>query len=303
MHIPNGFLTDPVCTVSTLAAAAAVGAGFARLRQTGGARSAGLVAATGAGIFAAQMVNFPIDQGTSGHVLGAALAAIVLGPWCGMLAMTVVVLVQLLFGDGGTTTLGANVLNMAVVGTLTASLLYTLSTRYLSGPNGKLLGAAAAALGSVLAAAGLCSLELAASGRFEPAEVFGRMMGVHALIGIGEALVTLAIVAAVLAAGSHGKWLSGRRAIAGALAVAVVVAGLIAPLASTAPDGLERVAQDLNFANLASHDSWAIAPDYAAPGIAWPALAVALAGIGGVAIVAVGNYIVSRTAMVKVRQR
>jgi cobalt/nickel transport system permease protein len=304
MHIPNGFLTDPVCTVSTLTATAALSASFARVRQLDNSRSAPLMAATGAGIFAAQMVNFPIDGGTSGHVLGAALAAIVLGPWRGMLTMAVVLATQcFLFGDGGTSTLGANILNMAVVGTLAAAGLYALATRCVSGAKGQLLGACAATFGSVLAAASVCAVELAASGTYGLAEVFTAMVRVHAAIGLSEALATAALVGALIAIRSEGRSLSSRKLMVGSLALAVAVAGLLAPLASTAPDGLEKVAQDLNFANLGSDNLWAVAPDYVTPGIVWPALAVALAGVAGVAVVYVTAYTVGRTATVKVRKR
>ena len=304
MHIPNGYLTDPVCAVSTLAATAALGASIARVRQLDPSRSAALMAATGAGIFAAQMVNFPIDHGTSGHVLGAALAAIVLGPWCGMLTMAVVLMAQcLLFGDGGASTLGANVLNMAVVATLAASGIYTLATRSIAGAKGQVLGAGAAALGSVLAAAAICSLELAASGTYATGEVLSAMLRVHTTIGLGEALATASLVGAALALRAEDRALSTRGLMIGSLAVAIAVAGLLAPIASSAPDGLERVAQDLNFANLGSDSLGLIATDYALPGIGLPELAVALAGIAGVLIVFVTAYTVGRTATAKVRKR
>lgn len=302
MHIPNGFLSDPVCTVSTAASLAALGVGFARARQSDNSRSAAIMAATGAGIFAAQMVNFPIQVGTSGHVLGAALAAIVLGPWRGMLTLAVVLAVQcFVFGDGGASTLGANVLNMAVAGTLTAWALYTPITRRVAGARGQLLGAAVAAFGSVLASATLCSLELAASGTYPLAEVFSAMIGVHAVIGLSEAMITVAILALALAAGATHRPLSTRGVMACGLIAAIAVAGLLAPLASSAPDGLDRVAEDLQFAGLAT-SSWALAPEYAAPGVGWPALAVALAGIAGVVFVFVSSYTVGRSAMVKVRK-
>ncbi|MBI3836866.1 MAG: energy-coupling factor ABC transporter permease [Planctomycetia bacterium] len=303
MHIPNGFLTDPVCTASTLAATAALGVGFARLRQLDGSRSSAVMAATGAGIFAAQLVNFPIDHGTSAHVLGAALAAIALGPWCGMLTMTLVLTAQcLLFGDGGLSTLGANILNMAVAGTLVASVFYTLGTRHVAGAKGKLLGAAAAAFGSVLASASLCAIELAASGTYGLADVLSAMLGVHAVIGVSEALISVSIVAAALTLRNEKRSLSTGRVMIGGLVLAAAVAGLVAPLASTAPDGLERVAADLNFASRAT-SSYAIAPDYSIPGIAWPTLAMALAGIAGVVVVFVATYTVGRTATAKVRKQ
>ncbi len=295
MHIPNGFLTDPVCTASTLAAATALGVGIVRMRHQDNSRAtSGLMAATGASIFAAQMVNFPIDHGTSAHVLGAALAAIALGPWRGMLTMVMVLSAQcFLLGDGGTSTLGANILNMAVAGTLTASILYSVATRCVAGTRGKLLGAALAAFGSVLASATLCAIELAASGTFGFADVLGAMLSVHAAIGLSEALLSVAVVAIALSAQSE-RPLSTRRAGWAGLALAVVLAGMIAPLASTAPDGLERVAQDLSFAELAT-TSWSVMPDWAA--------AMPLAGIVGVLFVFVSTYTVGRTATAKINNR
>ncbi len=303
MHIPNGFLTDPVCTVSTLASAGAIGYGFARIRQSDSSRSATLMAATGAGIFAAQMVNFPVDGGTSGHVIGAALAAIALGPWRGMLTMAVVLAVQcLVFGDGGMRVLGANVLNMAVVGTLVSWGVYQFTTARVRGTGGKLAGAGAAAFASVLAAAALCSVELAASGTRAMPEVFSAMMSVHVVIALCEAIVTMTVVAAALALVAERRLTSPRSMTIAGLALAIAVAGILAPLASSSPDGLERVAADLSFSNLAT-STFAVVPGYEAPGIAWPALAVAAAGIVGVAIVFASTYTVGRTAKVRVRKQ
>jgi cobalt/nickel transport system permease protein len=302
MHIPDGFLTDPVCTVCTLASAGSIGYGFARSREADSSRWAALMAVTGAGIFAAQMVNFPIDSGTSGHVIGAALAAIVLGPWRGMLTMAIALSVQcFVFGDGGTRALGANLLNMAVVAPLVASALYALIARRVSGANGKLLGAGAAAFGAVLASAAMCSLELAVSGTYGFTQVFAAMIGAHLVIALAEAAMTMTIVAAALAMLAEDRVLSTRGVMVGGLALAVVVAGVLAPVASLNPDGLERVAVDLSFADLAT-GSWAIAPDYAAPGIAWPALAVAIAGIGGALFVFATTYTIGRTAKARVRK-
>ncbi len=303
MHIPNGFLTDPVCTVSTLASAGAIGYGFSRIRQADSSRSGALMAATGAGIFAAQMVNFPIDGGTSGHVLGAAVAAIALGPWRGMLTMAIVLAVQcLIFGDGGLSVLGANVLNIAVVGTLVSWGVYQYTTRRVSGMSGKLLGAGAAAFGSVLAAATICAAELAVSGTYAMSEVFSAMLSVHLLIALCEAIVTTAVVAAAIALAAEHRLSSPRSVMSVGLALAIAVAGLLAPLASSSPDGLERVAQDLNFAALAT-DSFALVAGYEAPGVAWPAAAVALAGMFGVLVVFASNYTLARAAKVRLPKR
>ena len=131
--------------------------------------------------------------------------------------------------------------------------------------------------------------------------VFSAMLSVHAGIGVSEALVSVALVAAGLALRGERQEFSTRQVMLGGLAVAIAIAGVLAPWASTAPDGLDRVANDLRFATLAT-DSWAVAPDYAAPGVGWPALAVALAGIAGTVFVFVSTYTVGRTATVKVRK-
>jgi len=303
MHIPNGFLTDPVCAATTLASAAALGYGIARLRRDEFASSAPLMAATGAGIFAAQMVNFPIDGATSGHVIGAALAAIALGPWRGMLTMTIVLAVQsLVFGDGGLAVLGANVLNMAVVSTLVSWGVYQFTTRRLGGMPGQLAGAGAAAFASVLAAAVACSAELAISGTFAAGEVLSAMLSVHLVIALCEGLITVSIVAAAMAISAQPRLASPRNLAIVGIAAAIAVAALLAPLASSSPDGLERVAENLNFAALAV-DTFAIVPEYELPGVSSPLMAVALAGVFGVAIVAVASYAIGRTATVRVRKQ
>jgi cobalt/nickel transport system permease protein len=302
MHIPDGFLTDPVCAASTLASAGAIGYGVVRMRDADASRSAALMAAAGAGVFAAQMVNFPVDGGTSGHVIGAAVLAIALGPWRAMLTMAVVLAVQcFVFGDGGLKSLGANVLNMAVVAPFVAASVYQFATCRVSGASGKLLGAGAAAFGSVLAAAAMCAVELAASGTYPIAPVMTAMIAAHLAIALCEALATMALVAAATALVSESRAVSTRNVLVGGLALAVVVAGVLAPLASAYPDGLERVAGDLNFAALAT-TSYAVLPDYEAPLAGWPMLAVALAGVVGVALVFASTYTVGRTARVRVRK-
>jgi cobalt/nickel transport system permease protein len=285
-----------------LASAGAIGYGFSRIAEKDTSRTAAVMAATGGAIFAAQMVNVPIDGGTSGHVIGAAAAAILLGPARAMLTMAIVLAVQcFVFGDGGVRALGANMLNMAVVAPLVAAAIYQFTTRRVAGTSGKLLGAGAAAFGSVLAAAAMCAVELAASGTYQLAGVLAAMLGTHLAIALCEALATVALVAAALALASERRVLSTRGVTIGGLALAVAVAVVLAPAASTYPDGLERVAADLNFADLAT-SSYAVLPEYEAP-VAWPMLAVALAGVIGVALVFAGTYAVGRTAKVPVRKQ
>jgi cobalt/nickel transport system permease protein len=152
-------------------------------------------------VFAAQMLNFPIAGGTSGHFLGAALAAVLLGPWLACLTIAVVVIVQaFVFADGGISALGANVLNMGVLGALLAGCLLVVARRLLPPRRRVFLGSVAVvAWLAVMAGAAATSLELAISGTVPLGTVLPAMLGVHALIGIGEAVITVAAVAAVLA--------------------------------------------------------------------------------------------------------
>jgi cobalt/nickel transport system permease protein len=149
-------------------------------------------------IFAAQMLNFPVVGGTSGHLLGGVLAAVLLGPWAGAIVIAVVLVVQcLIFQDGGLTALGANILNMSFVGTMGGWAVFVLLKLAL-GKKGVLAAVAVAAWISVIMASAACALELALSGTVAAAVVFPAMLGIHALIGIGEAVITTLAVSFVL---------------------------------------------------------------------------------------------------------
>jgi cobalt/nickel transport system permease protein len=297
MHIPNGFLSDPVCAITTAASAAACGAGIWRVRRTFVGRDCESLAAAGAAIFAAQMINFPIDHGTSGHLLAAAATALVLGPWTATLAIGLVLAVQAtLFGDGSLTTWGANLLAMGIVAPWSAWAVSRLAACAAPSRTGNLLGAAAGAWVSVVAAAGACSLLLAAAGRAPLADVLPAMLQAHFAVGLSEALLTVALVAAIgarsrlpLASASLGR-LAARRT----LSIAAVVTMVLAPWASAAPDGLESVARRLGFAVAAVPGLAGLAPDYVLPGVSLAPLAIGLAGLVGVMIVFVAGYLGSR---------
>jgi cobalt/nickel transport system permease protein len=201
MHIPDGFLDPGVAAATGVMAGGAVAIGLRKAEATFDERRAPLLGVTAAFVFAAQMLNFPVAGGTSGHVLGAALAAILLGPWLACLVLAVVLLVQaFLFADGGVSALGANVLNMGVVGALGAGLVMGVAMRVLPRTRRAFLGATAVASWlAVVAGAIACSFELALSGTVPLGTVLPAMVGVHALIGVGEAVVTVAAVSAVLA--------------------------------------------------------------------------------------------------------
>jgi cobalt/nickel transport system permease protein len=201
MHIPDGFLSPEVAAACAVPAVAAVGYGLRRADVDLDDRRVPLLGVTAAFVFAAQMLNFPVAGGTSGHFLGAALAAILLGPWLACVVLAVVLGVQaFLFADGGITALGANVLNMGVLGGLVAGGV-TAGARRLAGDRRRTLLAvtAAGAWLAVMAGAAATAVELAISGTVPLATVLPAMLGVHAAIGLGEAAITVAAVGAVMA--------------------------------------------------------------------------------------------------------
>ena len=201
MHIPDGFLDLPVAVATGAAAALAVGYACSRLSKTLPPEKIPLLGVAGAFVFAGQMINFPVAGGTSGHLLGAALITILLGPWAAMLVITAVLIVQcFVFQDGGLSALGANIVNMAVVGPLLAALFYRGLRRVASGRAQPYVAAAVTAWMTVVAAAAACSLELVASGTAAASVVFPAMLGVHMLIGCGEAALTVGALAVVCAA-------------------------------------------------------------------------------------------------------
>jgi len=200
MHIPDGFLN--VATVATTAAVSAGGIGNAvRIANKKlGERQVPLMGVLAAFIFAAQMLNFPIIGGTSGHLIGAALVAIMLGPWAGVLIMSCVLIAQcLIFQDGGLLALGANIFNMGIVASFSGYYIYRLVTSLLgTGRRSQLVGGFMAAWGSVFLASIVCAIELAVSGTSPIGVVLPAMAGFHALIGIGEGLITGAVLSLVL---------------------------------------------------------------------------------------------------------
>jgi cobalt/nickel transport system permease protein len=201
MHIPDGFLSNEVAIACAVPAVAAVGYGLRRAEVDLDDRRVPLLGVTAAFVFAAQMLNFPVAGGTSGHFLGAALAAVLLGPWLAGLVLAVVLGAQaFVFADGGITALGANVLNMGVLGGVVVGGLMLAARRALPTTRGALLGVAAggAWLAVMVGAAG-CAIQLAASGTVPLGTVLPAMLGVHAVIAAGEAVITVAAVGAVLA--------------------------------------------------------------------------------------------------------
>jgi cobalt/nickel transport system permease protein len=200
MHIPDGFLAPEVAAACAVPAIGAVGYGLRRASRELDERRVPLLGVTAAFVFAAQMLNFPVAGGTSGHFLGAALAAILLGPWLAGLVLAVVLAVQsFVFADGGVTALGANILNMGVIGALVVGGLMVGAQRVLPQRRGAFLAVAGVgAWLAVMAGATATAVELAISGTVPLGTVLPAMLGVHTLIGIGEAVITVAAVSAVM---------------------------------------------------------------------------------------------------------
>ncbi|WP_399926150.1 energy-coupling factor ABC transporter permease [Streptomyces kanamyceticus] len=340
MHVPDGFIDAPVSAAAGLVAAGAValslkgarrelgGAAGSSVAGSGGERTAPLAGLVAAFVFAVQMLNFPVAAGTSGHLLGGALAAILVGPFTGVLCVSVVLLMQgVLFADGGLTALGVNITDMAVVTTVVAYVVFRGLVKVL--PRGRRSVTAAsfvAALLSVPAAAVAFTLIYTVGGTTDVSltKVATAMIGVHILIGVGEAAITALTVGAVIAvrpdlvygargltrplklrvggelvdasaataptpfavpARSHRKvWLAG-------IATSLVLAGVVSFYASGNPDGLEKVAHDKGIDKKTEDHATADSPlaDYGVKDITDARLSGGLAGVIGVGVTVVAG--------------
>ncbi|HEX7132996.1 MAG TPA: energy-coupling factor ABC transporter permease [Iamia sp.] len=203
MHAPDGFIDGPTSLAMGVVAAGGVGVCLRRAGQELEEKQVPLAGLTAAFVFAVQMLNFPVASGTSGHLLGGVLAAVLVGPYVGALCVTVVVAVQaLLFADGGLTALGFNVVNMALVTALGGYLVFVGLRRVLPRTRSAVSLAAglAAGVGVVLSSLAF-SLQYAigGTGGADAGAVTASMVGVHVLIGIGEGVITGLTVSAVLA--------------------------------------------------------------------------------------------------------
>jgi cobalt/nickel transport system permease protein len=307
MHIPDGFVDVPTAVVT---GAMALGVVALAIRKTGkelGERTVPLLGVTAAFIFAAQMLNFPVAAGTSGHFLGAMLAAALLGPWAATVTLTVVVVAQaLVMADGGITALGANALNMAVIPVFVGYGLFLLLRRLLPrNSTGYLISLAASSWVSIVAASAACAVELALSDTLPLRNALPAMVSVHMVIGLGEALITVAIASAVLAArpdlvrtydlpaghvlrkeaGPSSSRVRFWSFVTGAFVVAAALAVFVSPFASAAPDGLKSVTIEQGAGSAATDAPvWRFSPlpDYQLPGVESQSLSTALAGLIGI---------------------
>jgi len=274
LHIPDGFLSVFISILFWLLTIAVVAYALRRVNNDLGERQVPMMGVLAAAIFAGQMLNFSVAGGTSGHLMGAALATILLGPWAAILVMTCVVSVQaLIFQDGGLLVLGANIFNMGIVGVAVSYMAYrTMQWLGRGAKRGLLAGGFIAAWLSVEASALSVALQLAIS-NVSPANIaIPAMGGVHALIGIGEGLITIGALAFLYKARPDLVGIGAERPVQGRL---VWVFGLLvalgltiaSPLASSNPDGLEWVAGQGGFLDLARIPLFNLIPDYTLPGV------------------------------------
>ena len=203
MHIPDGFIDGPTSLAAMLVAIGGVAMCLKKTSATLDDRDIPVVGLAAAFVFAAQMLNFPVANGTSGHFFGGVLAAVLVGPYAGALAVTVVLAVQaVLFADGGLSALGLNVVNMALVGSFAGYGIFLLIRKLLGPATPTItLSAGIAAFAAPVLAAALFVGEYAIGGNdaVSTGSVAGAMIGVHALIGIGEGIITALAVGSVMA--------------------------------------------------------------------------------------------------------
>lgn len=285
MHIPQNLLDGNLCPVTAVISGLCLaGAALAAYRSAEKPRPLRF-AAVSAFIFAAQMMNFPINGGTSGHLLGGVLASALLGVPFGVLALALVVTIQaLVFADGGLTVLGANVLNMAVLGAGLGGLLRLGLLRKLPASGARIwIATGLASWASVMLAALACAVELALAGVLPLERVAPAMLGIHALIGVGEALITCAALALFERPATIGVAPASRGFAAPALA-AVLIALCLSPFASPLPDGLEAVMAQYQVLHEAAPLFVTPLADYQIAGVASGALSTGLAGLIGVVL-------------------
>lgn len=273
MHIPDGFLTPAVSTAAL--AIAAIGVGISSSKLKGNKEDFIKMGFVGGCIFAAQMLNFPIPGGTSGHLIGGVLAAAVLGPSAAVLVMTAILILQaVLFHDGGLFALGANILTMGIIAPLTGAALIAVAKRLLPGKSFS-LAVIPAGLISVLSAALATGLLLAASGTISLSIVIPAMLGWHLWIGLAEGAATLVIILLIQ-----------RLHLNLSVNSLTFILLCLTPFASSLPDGLERVALDLGFMSR-EQSIWEGGPmiGYSIKALGESSLSTLLAGIIGSAVI------------------
>ena len=305
MHLPDGFLDAKTALLSTGAATAGVAVALRQVRAALQPRQMPLLGLSAAFVFAAQMLNFPIAGGTSGHLLGGVLIAVLLGPSAAVLVLTCVLLVQcFMFADGGLMALGANVFNMALVNVCAGYFVFRSLKALLRMEEARatVLAAAFAAWSGTVLAAIACAGELALSKTVSWALAFAAMTNVHMLIGLGEGLATGLITLAVLRtrpqliAGARETGTQARLSfIAYGFLVCCGLAIFVAPFACPWPDGLDAVARKLGFEGQATRSLEGPFADYRLPWVGSTTAATAIAGLIGTLLAFIAAYALART--------
>jgi cobalt/nickel transport system permease protein len=303
MHIPDGFIDLRTAAAAAVLAGVGIALALRDVRRRLPPRRVPLIGLAAAFVFAAQMLNFPVAAGTSGHLIGAVLVCVLLGPAAAVIVMTTVLVLQcLMFADGGVTALGANILNMGVIAPTAGYAVYwALRRTGTGGLRSVLLAAGFAAWCSTLAAALACAVELAASGAAPWNLALPAMGGVHMLIGLGEAVITMLVVAVVARArpelidGTDSGPMSHRAFLVYGVLATLALLVFVAPVASSLPDGLDWVAGRLAFADRATALQAAPLEGYSlAVAVASPGMATALAGLIGAAVAFAVAWFLSR---------
>ncbi|HUI07674.1 MAG TPA: energy-coupling factor ABC transporter permease [Verrucomicrobiae bacterium] len=305
MHIPDGFLDAKTAMATAGLAAGGLAIALRQVRRQLPRRKIPLLGLAAAFVFAAQMLNFPVAGGTSGHFVGGVLTAVLLGPSAAVVVLASVLIVQcFLFADGGVTALGANVFNMGLIGGVVGYAIYRLVRRVSPGTRGVVMAAAFAAWCSTVLAAIVCAGELALSGTVAWPVAFPAMANVHMLIGIGEGVITALVIVAIARArpelleqsvGEHADPGFGTVLVFG-LVISFGLALFVAPFACSWPDGLDKVAKTLGFEHRAAGQPLLHSPIpvYQLPGVSSAAVATALAGAIGTVVVFALAFLLAR---------
>jgi cobalt/nickel transport system permease protein len=292
MHIPDGFLSVQVSIFFWLISILVVGYALKRVGADLGERQVPIMGVLAAAIFAGQLLNFAVAGGTSGHLIGAALATILLGPWAAMVILTCVISIQaLIFQDGGLLVLGTNIFNMAIVSVAVSYMVYRTLNKLVGGRSaGIYVSGFTAAWTSVEVAALGTALELALSGTSPANIAIPAMGGIHALIGIGEGLITVGTLIFLHASNRDLLKSGATNAKRGSLVWVIglllaLLLAVVSPLASKHPDGLIWVATKYGFMTSEQNPILKLIPHYLFPGLANKTLATILAAVIGTLIV------------------
>lgn len=292
MHIPDGFLDGKTVAATAVLAGTGLAISLRHAQRAIQPKKAPLMGLSAAFIFAAQMVNFPVAPGTSGHLMGSVLAAVLLGPSAAVIVITTVLVVQcFLFADGGLLAMGANIFNMALVAVLGGWGVFRLMQSRWQSPRSLILAATFGAWCSIVLAACSCAGQLAMSGSVQWQTAFPAMLHIHMLIGLGEGLITGLVLSAILRVRPElvlsPQPSSAPKCVLEGLGLGLVVATgivlFVAPFASSYPDGLEWVAHRLGFDDkeVAMPATPPPMPDYQIPGVSSDLWSTALAGLAG----------------------